>query len=151
LIVAAAFYMLGMPTPLVWGLLTFFLNFLPYIGATTVLLVSSAVALVSFDSLGDAALVPLVFTICSLIESEIVNPLVLGRRLQMNSVAILFSLAFWAWMWGLFGAALAVPMLLAIKVYCDHNGSLSGLSEFIAIRRSERDNTDVAAAPDTFK
>jgi predicted PurR-regulated permease PerM len=149
--VALSFQALGMPTPYVWGLLTFLLNFLPYVGAATVLFAISAVALVAFDSIGQAALIPLTFVMWSLLESEIVSPLILGRRLQMNSVAILLSLAFWAWMWGIFGAALAVPMLVAIKVFCDHIDSLSGLGEFIAVRRVEPGSEQLASSSDGVK
>jgi predicted PurR-regulated permease PerM len=149
--VALSFQALGMPTPYVWGLLTFLLNFLPYVGAATVLFATSAVALVAFDSIGQAALIPLIFVMWSLLESEMVSPLILGRRLQMNSVAILLSLAFWAWMWGIFGAALAVPMLVAIKVFCDHIDSLSGLGEFIAVRRVEPGSGQPASSSDDVK
>ena len=78
---------------------------------------------------------------CSLIESEIVNPLVLSRRLQMNAVAILLSLAFWAWLWGIAGAAIAVPVLVTIKVFCNHIEGLSGLGEFLSDRQAIKNGT----------
>lgn len=132
--VALAFHALGMPAPYLWGLLTFLLNFIPYVGALTGVALSGFLAIVTFDSLGYALLVPLAFTALSLIESEIVNPLVLSRRLQMNAVAILLSLAFWAWLWGIAGAAMAVPFLVVIKVFCDNMQGLSGVGEFLSAR-----------------
>lgn len=136
LAVALAFYALGMPSPALWGLLTFFFNFIPYVGALTGVALSAFMAIVTFDSLGYALLIPAAFTACSLIESEIVNPLVLSRRLRMNAVAILLSLAFWAWLWGIAGAAIAVPVLVTIKVFCNHIEGLSGLGEFLSERNS---------------
>jgi predicted PurR-regulated permease PerM len=136
LAVALVFHVLGMPSPYLWGLLTFFFNFIPYVGALTSVALSAFMAIVTFDSLGYALLVPLAFTACSLIESEIVNPLVLSRRLQMNAVAILLSLAFWAWLWGIAGAAIAVPVLVTIKVFCNHIEGLSGLGEFLSERQA---------------
>jgi predicted PurR-regulated permease PerM len=136
LAVAIAFHALGMPTPYLWGLLTFFFNFIPYVGALTGVALSGFMAIVTFDSLGYALLIPAAFTVCSLIESEIVNPLVLSRRLQMNAVAILLSLAFWAWLWGIAGAAIAVPVLVTIKVFCNHIEGLSGLGEFLSERQA---------------
>jgi predicted PurR-regulated permease PerM len=136
LAVALVFHALGMPSPYLWGLLTFFFNFIPYVGALTGVALSAFMAIVTFDSLGYALLVPLAFTACSLIESEIVNPLVLSRRLQMNAVAILLSLAFWAWLWGIAGAAIAVPVLVTIKVFCNHIEGLSGLGEFLSERQA---------------
>jgi predicted PurR-regulated permease PerM len=138
LAVALAFQALGMPSPYLWGLLTFFFNFIPYVGAITGVALSGFIAIVTFDSLGYALLIPAAFTMCSLIESEIVNPLVLSRRLQMNAVAILLSLAFWAWLWGIAGAAIAVPVLVTIKVFCNHIEGLSGLGEFLSERQASK-------------
>lgn len=134
--VAITFHALGMPTPYLWGLLTFFFNFIPYVGALTGVALSGFMAIVTFDSLGYALLIPAAFTVLSLIESEIASPLVLIRRLQMNSVAILLSLAFWAWLWGIPGAAIAVPVLVTIKVFCNHIEGLSGLGEFLSERQA---------------
>ena len=134
--IAVTFHALGMPAPYLWGLLTFFLNFIPYVGAVTGGALSAFMAIVTFDSLGYALLIPIAFATWSLIESEIVNPLILSRRLQMNAVAILLSLAFWAWLWGIAGAAIAVPVLVTIKVFCDHVEGLSGLGEFLSERQS---------------
>lgn len=136
LAVALTFQALGMPSPYLWGLLTFFFNFIPYVGALTGVALSGFMAIVTFDSLGYALLIPAAFTALSLIESEIANPLVLSRRLQMNSVAILLSLAFWAWLWGIPGAAIAVPVLVTIKVFCNHIEGLSGLGEFLSERQT---------------
>jgi predicted PurR-regulated permease PerM len=134
--VAVAFHALGMPSPYLWGLLTFFFNFTPYVGALTGVALSGFMAIVTFDSLGYALLIPAAFTALSLIESEIASPLVLSHRLQMNSVAILLSLAFWAWLWGIAGAAIAVPVLVTIKVFCNHIEGLSGLGEFLSERQA---------------
>jgi predicted PurR-regulated permease PerM len=133
--VAVTFYALGMPSPLLWGLLTFFFNFIPYVGAVAGVALSAFMAIVTFDSLSYALLIPLAFASWSLLESELVNPLVLSRRLQMNAVAILLSLAFWAWLWGIAGAAIAVPVLVTIKVFCDNVDGLSGLGEFLSERQ----------------
>ncbi len=140
LAVALTFHALGMPSPWLWGLLTFFFNFIPYVGALTGVALSAFMAIVTFDSLGYALLVPAAFTALSLIESEIASPLVLSRRLQMNSVAILLSLAFWAWLWGIPGAAIAVPVLVTIKVFCNHIEGLSGLGEFLAERQAAKND-----------
>jgi len=147
LAVALTFHALGMPSPYLWGLLTFFFNFIPYVGALTGVALSAFMAIVTFDSLGYALLIPAAFTVLSLIESEIASPLVLSRRLQMNSVAILLSLAFWAWLWGIPGAAIAVPVLVTIKVFCNHIEGLSGLGEFLSERQAGKNGTNGDEAP----
>jgi predicted PurR-regulated permease PerM len=132
--VGLAFYALGMPSPHLWGILTFILNFIPYVGGIIGAALSAFMSIVAFDSIGYALAVPLAFMGLSLVESEIVSPLVLGRRLQMNSLAILLSLAFWTWLWGVPGTILAVPALVVLKVFCEHVESLAGLGEFISAR-----------------
>ena len=59
----------------------------------------------------------------------------------MNAVAILLSLAFWAWLWGIPGAAIAVPVLVAIKVFCNHLEGLAGLGEFLSERQPVKNDT----------
>ncbi len=135
-LVALIFHMLGMPLPYLWGLLAFLFNYIPYVGALTGIALSAFTAIVTFDSLGYALLIPLAYGACSIIESEVLSPQIMGRSLQMNSVAILLSLAFWTWLWGIAGCALALPFLVTIKVFCDHMDGLSGLGEFIATRQT---------------
>ena len=98
IVVALTFHALGMPSPYLWGLLAFLFHFFPYVGAVTGVALSGFMAIVTFDSLSYALFVPLVFTVWSLIESEVVSPLILGRKLQMNAVAILLSFPKgWPW------------------------------------------------------
>ncbi len=137
ILVACIFYVLGMPMPYLWGVLAFLFNYIPYVGALTGIALSGFMAVVTFDSIGYALLVPLAYAACSLVESEVLSPQIMGRSLQMNSVAILLSLAFWTWMWGVAGCALALPFLVTIKVFCDHMEGLSGLGEFISARQTE--------------
>jgi predicted PurR-regulated permease PerM len=142
LIIAVTFHLLGMPMAPLWGLLIFFFNFIPYVGAVAGVALSGFMAIIAFDSLSYALLVPLAYILWSLAESEIVKPQILGRRLQMNAVAILLALAFFTWLWDIAGAAIAVPLLVTIKVFCDHLDGLSGLGEFIAVRQADKEAAD---------
>ena len=65
-----------------------------------------------------------------LVESNIVTPTILGRRLPLSSIAIFVALLFWGWLWGIPGAVIAVPLTVVIKVSCDH---LPGLQRFGAL------------------
>jgi len=138
-LIGIIYYFLGMPLPYLWAFLAFAFNFFPYVGALTGLALSAFMAIITFDQLGYALLVPLSYTVLSLSDSEIIRPQILGRSLQMNAVAILLSLAFFTWLWGLAGAAIAIPLLVCLKVFCDHFEQLSGLGEFIAAREVEKE------------
>ena len=129
---AACVAALGMPSPILWGVLAGALNFIPYLGpiATTVIL--SAAALVTFDELGRALAVPGVFVVLHLLESQIVEPLTVGRRLELNALVILLAVWFGYWFWGVAGVLLAVPSLVALKVAAEHKPSWSRVLDFLA-------------------
>ncbi len=139
--VGISFYFVGLPTPILWAFLAFALNFIPYIGPVTGMLVSTLVSVVVFDTLSYALLAPLCYLIVIGIETQLVSPFVLSRRLQINSVAILIALAFWAWIWGLGGVILAIPLLVTFRVFCSHLPSLAGIGEFLG-----QTSSDAAAA-----
>jgi predicted PurR-regulated permease PerM len=132
--VGGAMWALGMPAPLLWGLLTVIFEFIPYLGALAMLLLLSTVALVSFDSLGHVLLVPGAFILANLIQANIVATLVLGKRLALNPVALFVGLAFWFWIWGIAGAFIGVPLLAVFKIVCDNIESLAPVGEFLGAR-----------------
>ena len=138
-LICVVYYFLGMPLPYLWGFVAFAFNFFPYVGAVSGVALSAFMAIVTFDQLGYALLVPLSYIVLSLSDSEIVRPQILGRSLQMNAVAILLSLAFFTWLWGIAGAAIAIPLLVSLKVFCDNFEQLSGLGEFIAGREVDKE------------
>lgn len=116
IIVGTACYFIGLPSPWVWGVLAFVLNFVPYIGPATMIVTLLGVGLVSFDSFSHALIAPLLFIGMSTIEGQFVTPTILGARLTLNPLFIFLSIAFWVWLWGPFGALLAVPLLIVIIV-----------------------------------
>jgi predicted PurR-regulated permease PerM len=141
ILVAVAFQLLGMPTPWVWGLLALILNFIPYLGPIAGVALSGMVAIVVFDTLTYAILVPAAYVTIVGLETQIMSPAIMSRRLQINAVAILLSLAFWAWAWGIAGIVLAVPLLVTLRVFCSHLPSLWGLGEFLTQSNDENQGT----------
>ncbi|HET8610793.1 MAG TPA: AI-2E family transporter [Burkholderiales bacterium] len=129
--IAAAMYLIGLPDAPLWGVMVMLLNFMPYVGATISLIVLSAVALLTFDEIGHALLVPAVFLACSIAEGQFITPTLVGRHLTMNPVAIFLALLFWGWLWGAAGLLIAVPMLVAFKIICAHVESLAAFGEFL--------------------
>lgn len=130
-LVAGAMHLLGLPNPILWGVAAGLLNFVPYLGAIVTMLVLGLVALLTFDDLGKALLVPGVFLVLNLLEAYIITPIVLGRRLMLNTVVLFVGLIFWGWMWGIAGAILAVPMLATLKILCDRIEPLRPVGEFL--------------------
>ncbi len=135
--VATGLWILGMPNPLVWGAAATALNFLPYVGALTTIVLVAAISLISFDTLSYAILAPVYVLVCNILEGQFVTPLIVGRRLEINAVAIFIAVAFWSWLWGFVGALIAVPILVIIKVFCDHFESWRHVGNFLAAQEPE--------------
>ncbi len=137
---------MGMPNPLVWGLLAFAMNFIPYVGAIVGVAFAGLVALVTFDDVSYAVLIPLAYLACTTLEGQFITPAVVGQRLRMNAVAIFVGVAFWGWMWGVVGMLIAVPMMVALKILADNIPGLGGLAEFLSGRHLPDEDTDEAPA-----
>lgn len=126
-----AFLALGMRQAAVWGLLAGLFNSIPYFGPLLVTVGIAVVAFVQFGTLSmTGALAGVSFAITSL-EGLLLTPWLVGRTARMNEVAIFVGLLFWAWMWGVVGMLLAVPMLMIAKSVCDHVEDLKPIGDLL--------------------
>jgi predicted PurR-regulated permease PerM len=130
-VVGIVMYAIGMPNAALWGVLAGAAEFIPYVGALTVLVILALAGLVTFEQLPHALLVPGSFLIVNLLQANVVTPWLLGHRLALNPVAIIIGLAFWLWVWGIPGAFIAVPLLATLKICCDHIEMLAPVGEFL--------------------
>src|SRR6185295_14781036 len=121
-VVAFALWMLDMPTPLMWGGIVALLNYIPYLGPIASAILLALGGLMTFTEPLYALLPAVSFVVIHLVESNIVTPTVVGRRLTINPLMILLALAFWAWVWGTTGALLAVPLLIILRTVFDAAG-----------------------------
>ena len=118
--VAVAMWLLEMPSPDLWGIMAAALNFMPYVGAIIGAVILALVALVSIDPVGQAALVPLVYLFLTSVEGQFVTPAVIGNRLSLNPLVIVIAVAFWAWIWGVAGILVAVPLLIITRILSEN-------------------------------
>jgi predicted PurR-regulated permease PerM len=131
-----AMALLGMPNPVLWGVVAGMLNFVPYLGPTITIAILAFVALLSFDTWPEILLPPLVFLLLTALEGQLITPFVVGRRLMLNPVVIFISLLIWGWLWGIPGMLMAVPLLAAFKILCDHIEPMTPFGAFLG-RRDE--------------
>lgn len=103
---------LGMPNAPVWGSLAFLLNYLPYIGPTLMIAILFVAGLISFPALGQSLAPAALFLGLTTIEGQFLSPTLLGKRLELNPLAVFLGMAFWTWLWGPVGAFLSVPLLV---------------------------------------
>ena len=113
-------YFIGLPNPIAWGVLAFILNFIPYIGALIMEAVLLAVGLVTFPSLTQALIAPVLYFGFTTLEGHFITPSIMGRRLALNPLTVFLALIFWTWLWGPIGAFLAVPLLIVALVAINH-------------------------------
>ncbi|MCL2293868.1 MAG: AI-2E family transporter [Spirochaetes bacterium] len=110
---------IGLDFALLWGVMTFFLNFIPYVGTMIVVTCIVLQSIVQFyPSLGMVLLVTISISTLQFALGNIIDPRMQGGRLKLSVVVILFSLAFWGWIWGIMGAFLAIPITVTIKTIC---------------------------------
>ena len=129
--VGLAMFFLGMPNPILWGVMAGFLNFIPYIGSLVGMSAVSVVALLTFDTPGSIFVVPVSYFLLTTFEAYFVTPTILSRRLTLNRVAIFLWLVLWGWLWGIAGVLISVPLLAMLKIICDRIDPLMPIGEFL--------------------
>jgi predicted PurR-regulated permease PerM len=129
--VALALWLLKMPNPELWGVLTVFAEFVPYLGAAFMIVVLGLVAATTLDSLGHILLAPGSYLIISTLQNNLVSPVAYGQRLKLNPVVVLVGVIFWWYVWGVAGAFLAVPILASAKILADRIEGLRPIGEFL--------------------
>jgi predicted PurR-regulated permease PerM len=109
-------WQLGVPDPVLWGTLAAALNLTPIVGPLLMALLLALVGLSQFDTLGAALLPAAGFLVLNGFESQVLTPMVLGRTMRINPLAIILWLMVWGWLWGVAGLLVAVPMLVCLKI-----------------------------------
>jgi predicted PurR-regulated permease PerM len=115
----------GLPNPLLWGVLAGTLSFIPYLGPAIIVVTLFLIGLLTFSTLTDALVAPVLWVFVTTLEGQIITPTIIGHRLTLNPFLVFLSVAFWAWMWGPLGAFLAVPLLISAVVVNKHLFSYS--------------------------
>jgi predicted PurR-regulated permease PerM len=132
IVVSGGLYFMGVPNAAMWGMVVAVLNFVPYFGPVTGVIVLGTVGLLTFDTLWQGLLPSAWYLLLHLFETNLITPVLLGRRFTLNPVVIFVSLIFWMWLWGVPGALLSVPILVSIKVISDRVPAMSSVSELLS-------------------
>jgi predicted PurR-regulated permease PerM len=110
----------GMPNPAGLGALAAALNFFPIIGPVAMFVILTAVGIIAFPTLGAGLIAPLAFVGLTFLEGHFVTPTIIGRRLELNALAVFIALAFWTWLWGPMGGFLSSPLLIVGLILKEH-------------------------------
>ena len=128
--------LLGIPNAFLWGTLVAILNCVPYVGPTVAMGALTVAGFATFDDLPRALAAPGIMLLLAIFSAQVVAPILLGRGLRLNPVAIFIAIMLWGWLWGLVGVLLAVPLLASFKIVCERIESLAPLAEFLTLYTS---------------
>lgn len=123
---------LEMPNPLLFGVLAFILNYIPFLGAIAGVLLTFMIGVISFDTVSSALLVAGAYLSLTTIEGQFITPYAVGRSLKLNPVLVFLAVAFWGWAWSVIGMFIAVPALIVLRVFSDQIPALAGLGIFLS-------------------
>jgi predicted PurR-regulated permease PerM len=127
-LVALTMWLIGMPTPPLWGVLTFVFEFLPYVGALFMVVSLAITGLATFEGIGQVLLAPAAYITISTIQNNAVSPFAYGSGLRVNPLAVLLGVLVGWFLWGVAGAFVAVPLLAAVKIFAERSNRDSRLA-----------------------
>lgn len=119
LVVTLVMWLVGMPTPVVWGASAAILNYIPYVGPAINIVLVAFVSLLTFDNLAQILLAPALLLGLNLLEGQLIQPMFIGRMFTLNPVLIFLFVLIWGWLWGMAGIFMAVPLLVVMKIVLD--------------------------------
>lgn len=125
--IAFGLWLIGVPTPIVWGILAGLMRFVPYIGSFISAAPPMMLAAVVDPGWTTMLLAGGLFLVSELIMGQIVEPLVYGHGTGLSPIAIILSTVFWTWLWGPLGLLLATPLTVCLVVLGRHVEGLNFL------------------------
>lgn len=131
-VTTAAFYAFGMENPLVWGIVYGLACYIPVVGPTSVIVASAVVGIATEPTLVQGLVGPAILLAINAVESQLIQPWVMARRIELNPVALFVALAFVVWLWGVPAAIIAAPLLIVIYTFSRHTPALRPIAALLA-------------------
>ena len=128
LLITIIFLLFGLDFAIIWGLLTFFMTYIPNIGAFISIVLPFITALAQYDNLVVPIVLLLIMGSVAYLVGDMVEPKVLGDKLNLSPIMLIFSLVFWGYIWGIVGMLLSVPIMSMIKIILSKFESTEPLS-----------------------
>lgn len=126
-----AVWALGLPNPTLWGAVAAVLCFVPYLGPLVIAALLLLAGIAAFDHGLQMVAPALAFGLIHAVESNVVSPWIVGRRLALSAISVFLSVMFWGWLWGIAGALIAVPVLIALRSFAQRTRRLRLLRRFL--------------------
>lgn len=148
-----AFMIFGISDPLLWGVIFAIANYIPYLGPTGTMVICGLVQLVSAATIGEALIAPGIMFVLNLIESNIVTPWFVSRRIAVSALAVFLAVALLIWLWGVAASFVAVPILILFNAIARHVPALEPIAYMLSgeerdSRQEAAERSDLAHAPE---
>lgn len=114
-----------------WGIVAFVLNYIPYVGSIFAVIFPALMALIQLTPLGALVITSCLVAMHNLL-GNFIEPKVMGRELNLSPLVVLISLAFWGWLWGFIGMVLAIPITATIKIVMENIPATRNLARFMS-------------------
>lgn len=131
IVIGTAMGLLGLPDPVLLGIMAGALNFIPFVGCVFGAAVTFLIGVVFLESPAEALLAPLLYFTINSLEGNVITPMIVGRSMKLNPVVVFVFIVFWGWVWGVGGILIAVPLLGILKIACDHSESLKPVARIL--------------------
>jgi len=129
--VGSGLYLIGVPNPILWGILATTLRFIPYIGPWLAAAMPIGLSMaISGDWVAPSLTIGL-FVVLELFANNVLEPWLYGKSTGVSAVAVLLAAVFWTWLWGVAGLLLATPLTVCLLVVGKHVPQLSFLNTLL--------------------
>jgi len=125
-------WMVGLEHPSAWAAIAFTLNYIPFIGPLVATVLPTLFALAQFQSFQIALVVLVCLTVVQFIIGSYLEPVLTGSTLSMSPFAVMFMVFLWSLLWGLTGAFIGVPILVAVLTVCRRLPSMRWLTVLLS-------------------
>ena len=137
---------LGLDFPLLWGLAAFLFNYIPNLGSIFAAIGPVMLATLQFGP-GRAIVVAIGYVVINVAFGNVVEPMLLGRRLGLSTLVIFLSLVFWGWVWGPIGMLLSVPLTMVVKIALENTEDLRWVAVMLDANPSAHASAETTTTP----
>jgi predicted PurR-regulated permease PerM len=137
IIYSIGFTLIGLEFAIVWGVIQFFMNFIPTLGSIATGVAISLFALIQFwpDPAPVIAVVAIILGV-NMVLSNFLDPKLVGEHVGISPLVVLVSLSIWGYIWGFIGMILAVPLTVIIKIVCENIPIMEPVSILLGSKKS---------------
>jgi len=129
---AVGLYLMNVPYAPLWGFLTLFLRFIPFLGSPASVVFPLLISIATSTGWSQPAGILVFFAISELITANVIEPILFGKSTGLTPIALLIAALFWAWIWGPVGLLLSTPLTVCLVVLGQHLPTLRSLKVLLA-------------------